>query len=131
VAEHRDRRPAVLLVDDDEIIRRLIKTTLRPEPVRIVEAQNALEALKIARDEKPLLAIVDVGLPGGDDGVRLCQSLKTSEATRDVRVVVLSGHDDPGTRARARRAGAEAFLAKPFSPLALWRVVDGIVSASA
>jgi len=131
VAEQHDRRPAVLLVDDDEIIRRLIKTTLRPAPVRIFEAQNALEALKIARAEKPLLAIVDVGLPGDDDGVRLCQSLKTSEATRDVRVVMLSGHDDPGTRARARRAGAEGFLAKPFSPLALWRMVDDVVSASA
>ena len=129
MAEARDRRPAVLLVDDDALIRRLIKTTLRGAAVRVIEAENALDALKAARDERPLLALVDVAL-GKEDGVRLCQSLKTSEATRTIPVVMLSGHDDPTTRARARRAGAAGFLAKPFSPLALWRTVDDLVAAS-
>jgi DNA-binding response OmpR family regulator len=128
VAEKRDDRPTVLLVDDDAVIRRLIKTTLRTAPVRVIEAENALDALKAARDEKPVVVLLDVGL-GSEDGVRLCQSLKTSEATRGVHVVMLSGHDDPITRARAQRAGAEAFLAKPFSPLALWRTVDHLLSA--
>jgi len=132
VADARAARPAgppaVLLVDDDALLRRLVKTTLRPMAVRIVEADNAIEALKVARDERPCVALLDVGL-GKDDGVRLCQSLKTSEATKDVRVVMLSGHDDPRTRARAHRAGASAFLAKPFSPLALWRTVDELVGA--
>jgi DNA-binding response OmpR family regulator len=118
----------VLLVDDDAVIRRLVKATLRPAALRIVEAENALDALKAARDEKPLLAIVDVGLRG-EDGVRLCQSIKTSEATRDVRVIMLSGHDDASTRARARKAGAEGFLAKPFSPLALWRTVSQMIGS--
>ena len=128
MAEKRDQRPTVLLVDDDAVIRRLIKTTLRAAPVRVIEAENALDALKAARDEKPVVVLLDVGL-GSEDGVRLCQSLKTSEATRAVHVVMLSGHDDPITRARAQRAGAEAFLAKPFSPLALWRTVDHLLTA--
>jgi CheY-like chemotaxis protein len=130
VAEPRDGRPAVLLVDDDGVLRRLVKTTLRPMAVRVVEAANALDALQVDRAEKPLVAVVDVGLSGGDDGVRLCRSLKTSEATKDVRVVMLSGHDDPRTRVRAHRAGADVFLAKPFSPLALWRTVDELVAAA-
>lgn len=124
----RDERPAILLVDDDATIRLLIKTTLRAVPVRVIEAENALDALKAAREQKPAVVVLDVGL-GSEDGVRLCQSLKTSEATRGVRVVMLSGHDDPITRARAQRAGAEAFLAKPFSPLALWRTVDHLLTA--
>jgi DNA-binding response OmpR family regulator len=128
VAEAPDRRPTVLLVDDDAIVRRLIKTTLRASPVRVIEAENALDALKAAREEKPLLVLLDVGL-GSEDGVRVCRSLKTSEATRDVRVVMLSARDDSITRVRAQRAGAEGFLAKPFSPLALWRTVDRILSA--
>ena len=118
-----DERPAVLLVDDDALLRRLVKTTLRAAAVRVLEADNALDALNAARKEQPRVVVLDVGL-GREDGVRLCQSLKTSEATRDVRVVMLSGRDDATTRARARRAGAEAFLAKPFSPLALWRTVE-------
>ena len=117
----------MLLVDDDALLRRLLKTTLRAAPVRLVEADNALDALNTARKEQPRVAVLDVGL-GHEDGVRLCQSLKTSEATRDVRVVMLSGHDDATTRARARRAGAEAFLAKPFSPLALWRTVEQLLA---
>jgi CheY-like chemotaxis protein len=127
VAEKPKPKPTVLLVDDDAVIRRLVKATLRPAPVRIVEAENALDALKAAREEKPVLAILDVGLRG-EDGVRLCQSIKTGEATRDVRVIMLSGHDDPSTRARARNAGAEGFLAKPFSPLALWRAVGKMIA---
>lgn len=127
MSEKGAERPAVLLVDDDEILRRLVRTTLRAAPVRVVEASNALDALNAARQEKPRVAVLDVGL-GQEDGVRLCQSLKTSEATRDVRVVMLSGQDDPTTRLRARRAGAEAFLAKPFSPLALWRTVQQLLA---
>jgi DNA-binding response OmpR family regulator len=123
VAKRQDERPALLVVDDDALLRRLVKTTLRAAPVRVVEADNALDALNAARKELPRVAVLDIGL-GREDGVRLCQSLKTSEATRGVRVVMLSGHDDATTRARARRAGAEAFLAKPFSPLALWRTVE-------
>jgi CheY-like chemotaxis protein len=127
VAEKPKPKPTVLLVDDDAVIRRLVKATLRPAPVRIVEAENALDALKAAREEKPVLAILDVGLRD-EDGVRLCQSIKTGEATRDVRVIMLSGHDDPSTRARARKAGAEGFLSKPFSPLALWRAVGKMIA---
>lgn len=128
MASTRDRRPAVLLVDDDAAIRRLIRTTLRTVPVRLIEADNALDALKAAREEQPMLVLLDIGL-GRENGLRLCQSLKTSEATRAIRVVMLSGRDDPVTRTRAHRAGAEGFLAKPFSPLALWRTIDHLVSA--
>jgi DNA-binding response OmpR family regulator len=128
VAEkNADERPGVLLVDDDATLRRLLKTTLRAAPVRLFEADNALDALNMARKEHPRVAVLDIGL-GQEDGVRLCQSLKTSEATRDVRVLMLSGHADATTRARARRAGAEAFLAKPFSPLALWRTVEQLLA---
>jgi CheY-like chemotaxis protein len=127
VVERGDERPALLLVDDDAVMRRLVKTTLRGAPVRVVEADNALDALNAARREQPRVAVLDIGL-GREDGVRLCQSLKTSEATRDVRIVMLSGRDDATTRARARRAGAEAFLAKPFSPLALWRTLEQMLA---
>jgi DNA-binding response OmpR family regulator len=122
-------QPGVLIVDDDPLIRRLVKTTLRGAPIRVLEAATALEALKVARESHPSLVLLDIRL-GPDDGVRLCAALKTAEVTRGVRVLMLSARDDPRTRERARKAGADGFFAKPFSPLALWRAIDALVASS-
>jgi CheY-like chemotaxis protein len=124
----RDPRPVVLLVDDDEVIQRLLAATLRGGPFRVLQARTAAEALRVAREERPALMVLDVRL-GADDGLRVCRRLKGEEDTRATRVIVLSAQDDPITRLRARRAGAEGFFAKPFSPLALWQTVDDLLAS--
>src|SRR5437762_1108344 len=98
-----DPRPTVLLVDDDEVIQRLLAATLRGGPFRVLQARTAAEALRLAREELPALMFLDVRL-GADDGLRLCRRLKGEQDTSAIRVVVLSGQDDPVTRLRARRA---------------------------
>lgn len=112
----------VLVVDDDEIMLRLISTTFRGG-ARVLQARTAFAGLKLAREEKPQLMLLDIRL-GGEDGVRLCRLLKSEEETRAIRILMLSADDRPETRLRARQAGAEGFFAKPFSPLALWRALD-------
>lgn len=114
---------AILIVDDDAALQRMLAATLRGGGFRLLQAWSAQEALRLARQHRPALAFVDIGL-GREDGVRLCATLKRDPETTAMRIVVLSGHDDPETRLRARRAGAERFFGKPFSPLALWHAVD-------
>ena len=121
-------KPAVLVVEDDKVIRRLLSATLRAAPVRILEAETATEGLRLARHEHPILVLLDVGL-GGEDGVGVCAELKRGASTSSMQVVMVSGRDDPVTRARARRAGADGFLAKPFSPLAIFRTLDKLLTA--
>lgn len=118
---------AVLVIDDDPVLRRLVTTTLRGGAFGVLQAATALDGLRLARDERPTLVFLDIGL-GNEDGVRLCRALKSDPDTSAIHVVMLSGRDDPATRVRAQQAGADAFFAKPFSPLALWRVVDALLS---
>jgi CheY-like chemotaxis protein len=124
----RRLRPAVvaertvLVVDDDEIMLRLLATTFRGG-ARVLQARTAFAGLKLAREEQPLLMFLDIRL-AGEDGVRLCRLLKSEEETRAIRVMMLSADDRAETRLRAREAGADGFFAKPFSPLALWRALD-------
>lgn len=127
---HRDASPAVLLVDDDALLRRLIVRTLsRGGGFRMLEAGSAIEGLRIAREARPRLVLLDVRL-GVENGLRVCKALKSNPETRGTRVVMLSALADPTTRERARRAGADLFFAKPFSPLALWKTVDELLAAA-
>lgn len=119
----RDGRPTLLVVDDDERLQRLLAVTLRGGPFRVLGARTATEGLRLARELRPVLVFLDLRL-GADNGLRVCRLLKSEPDTRAIRVVVLSGQDDPITRVRARRAGADGFFAKPFSPLAIWQTVD-------
>jgi DNA-binding response OmpR family regulator len=112
----------VLVVDDDEVMLRLLATTFRGG-ARVLQARTAFAGLKLAREERPKVMFLDVRL-GGEDGVRLCRLLKSEEATRMIRVIMVSADDRPATRLRARDAGADGYFAKPFSPLALWRALD-------
>ena len=100
----------LLVVDDDVHIRRIVALYLREHDV--AEAANAEEALARIAAEAFDVAIVDVILPPSG-GLRLCGKLKEV----GMRVIVMSG--DEQLREEATEAGADAFLAKPFTKEAL------------
>jgi CheY-like chemotaxis protein len=116
----------VLVVDDDPTIRRLVTATLRGGSFRVLAAATAIEALRMARAERPMLILLDLRI-GNENGLRLCRTLKTEPETAAIKIVVLSGLDSPEIRLKARRVGADGFFAKPFSPLALWQTVDELL----
>ena len=127
---HRDAAPAVLLIDDDALLRRLLVRTLVCDGrFRLLEAGSAIEGLRIAREAEPRLVLLDIRL-GVENGLRVCRTLKSDPATRRIRVVIVSAQADPPTRERARQACADLFFAKPFSPLGLWKAVDELLAAS-
>lgn len=120
------RVPTILVAEDEAAFRRLLIATLKPGRFRILEAASAVETLRMGREALPDVILLDIGL-GNDDGLRVSRKLKDDPTTRFIKIVVVSGHDDPLTRERARLSGADRFLAKPFSPLALWRALDALV----
>src|SRR5258708_26520501 len=114
----------VLIVDDDEFIRKLIATTL--EDVARLElhgAADGLEAVDVARREHPRLVFLDVDMPGRN-GIDVCRELRKDEATSGATIVMLTAAEGDGVEALAEEAGADLFLTKPFSPLDLLRLVD-------
>jgi response regulator RpfG family c-di-GMP phosphodiesterase len=111
----------ILVVDDDPNLRSLLEATLRVDDVELREAHDAESARFHVAAFRPHVVILDVGLPG-TDGLELCHRLKADPATREIAVVLLTGSDDV-TIEKLLAAGADGFVAKPFSPLALLETV--------
>ena len=113
----------LLLVDDDPGLRALLRTTFEVVDIDVDEADSAATAEEKIRLARPDVVVLDVSMPGGMDGIAFCRQLKADPATRNIRVVLLTGSDGH-TSASADAAGADAFLLKPFSPLELLAVVE-------
>ena len=112
----------ILLVDDDPALRTLLKTTFEVADVDVVEAEDAAAARKRIRARRPDVIVLDVNMPGMT-GLQFCAELKGADATNDIPIILLTGSDG-GTSAAAKRAGADAFVRKPFSPLELLAVAE-------
>jgi two-component system chemotaxis response regulator CheY len=114
----------VLIVDDDQFIRKLIATTLEDvTEFELHEASDGLEALEVARREHPSLVFLDVDMPRLN-GIEACRRLRQDDATGDATIVMLTAAHGDSVEAEAEEAGADLFLTKPFSPLDLLRLVD-------
>jgi ribonuclease P protein subunit RPR2 len=112
----------LLLVDDDPGLRALLRATLDAVDIEVEDAPDARAAERAIAVRRPDAIVLDVNLPGLD-GLSFCRQLKRRRATREIPVVVLSGSDG-GTADAAIAAGAQAFLAKPFSPLEQLAIVE-------
>jgi CheY-like chemotaxis protein len=116
----------LLVVDDDPFIRRLITTTLEDvAEFRLLEARDGDQALELANRYRPQIVLLDVDIPG-TDGIEVCRALRANPRTSEATIVMLTASHNDVIEARADAAGADLFLTKPFSPLELLRLVDGL-----
>jgi CheY-like chemotaxis protein len=116
----------LLVVDDDPFIRRLITTTLEDvAEFRLLEAQDGEQALELADRHRPQIVLLDVDIPGAD-GIEVCRALRANPHTSESTIVMLTASHNDAIEAQADAAGADLFLTKPFSPLELLRLVDGL-----
>jgi DNA-binding response OmpR family regulator len=109
----------VLVVDDDEMIRRLVRTVLEADDWSVVEARDGQEAFERLDDSAPGIVVLDVMMPGMD-GVEVCRKIDHDA----VKVLMLTARDDPALEAACREAGADAFLTKPFSSITLLDLIE-------
>jgi two-component system chemotaxis response regulator CheY len=115
---------AVLIVDDDQFIRKLIATTLEDvADFDLHEAASGTQALELAAEQEPTLVFLDVDMPGVD-GIEACRELRRQQSEATI-VILTAAHGDEVER-QAELAGADLFLTKPFSPLDLLRLVDDL-----
>jgi len=105
-------------VDDEDLVRRLVRTVLEADDYTVSDAASGAEALERIGTEKPDLVILDVMMPDMD-GVEVCRRLGPG-----VTVVMLTARDDPALVATCKEAGAAAFLTKPFSSIELLDLLD-------
>ena len=119
----------VLLVDDEPRHRRLVSLTLGTR-YTYIEAADGEEAVELALREHPDLALVDVVLPKLS-GYEVCRRLKQDRQTAGMKVMLLTARNDSKAIAAGKEAGADDYLAKPFSLGDLLRHVEALLPAEA
>jgi DNA-binding response OmpR family regulator len=120
----------LLIADDEEGVRALVRMTLEGGNYEILEASNGEDALNLARAEHPELILLDVEMPR-KSGLDVCRSLKADTATAGATVVMLTARTQDADVAAGEQAGADGYFTKPFSPFALMRKVEEIMEAEA
>lgn len=115
-------RPFVLIVDDDEMIRSLLRMTLPAEGYDVVEAQDGDQALQMTDGPAPALVVLDWKMPGFS-GAEVLPELKRRHPQTPVIVLTV----EPEARPQAESLGADVFLSKPFSPLQLLATVERLL----
>ena len=121
-AKHREKASrCVLIVEDDDDSREMLGELIAAFGHRPVPAANAAEALARVRDQRPDLALIDIGLPE-IDGCALARLLRLAMVETPglhTRLVALTGYSDGAMRDSAGAAGFDAYVVKPIMPEAL------------
>jgi CheY-like chemotaxis protein len=118
----RDARH-ILLVDDDDHIRKALRRILELDGHRVETARDGPEGVELALATEPEVAFIDIRLPG-IDGHEVARRIRAVLGRR-VRLVALTAHGQEQDRRRSRAAGFDAHLVKPVSHEALTRILDG------
>lgn len=121
---------SILIADDYDDNRELLRLILEPEGFHVREARNGLEALDAARAEAPRLALIDLSMPTLD-GFGLLRALRADERTRRVLCVAVTAFAATQDRQRALDAGFDAYISKPFRYKDLVELVRGLVARDA
>lgn len=103
----------ILIVEDEALIAKVLCMRLESLGYKVVVASDGEEGLDMVRKEHPDLAILDIGLPRLD-GNTLCELIKSGPATRDVRIIMLTGKKLVGDMETAFDSGAEIYVNKPY-----------------
>ena len=104
----------VLIVEDNELNMKLFHDLLDAHGYGIIETRNGMDALRLAREHRPSLILMDIQLPEVS-GLEVTKWLKEDDALRDIPVVAVTAFAMKGDEERIRRGGCEAYISKPIS----------------
>jgi DNA-binding response OmpR family regulator len=133
----REREVTVVVVEDDPNIADLLDLYLRQAGYRVLLAGDGERGLELIASRRPRMVILDLGLPGGLDGLEVCRQLRGSESTAAVPILMLTARDSEIDRVNGLEIGADDYVTKPFSPReivarvkAILRRADGVKPTS-
>jgi two-component system cell cycle response regulator DivK len=103
----------ILVVEDDDKSRNLVRDLLTVKGYEIIEAETGEEGVRLAQERRPGLVLMDIRLPG-IDGIQALARLRTEVATREIPVMAMTASVMAGDRQRVLDAGFDAFQSKPI-----------------
>ena len=116
----------LLLVEDNEDNRTIYSTLLRHLGYEVIEAQNGVQAIELARSERPDLILMDISIPEMD-GWEATRILRGDPVTKAIPIVALTAHALEDDRERAAEVGFSSYLAKPIEPRAVLAEVRRLI----
>ncbi len=119
----------VLYIEDNEYNRKIVRQLLTRTPYELIEALDGEAGVALAQEKLPQLILMDVQLPkmSGLDATRV---LKADARTRHIPIIVITSFALSGDREKAAAAGADSYLAKPYSPRELLDLVNKYLAES-
>lgn len=122
----RSGQKKILVVEDSQTTRKVIKMTLQGHGYTVVEAEDGVEALTKINDEQPDLILLDIMLPKLD-GYSILTILKQNSSVKKVPVIMLTSKDGLTDRIKGRFSSASAYLTKPFKPGILLKKIEQFI----
>ena len=110
--------PHLLIVDDSSTIRRMVRASLTPLALDVIEAASGLEAIEQLAVGSVQLMVLDLNMPDMH-GLEVLGFVRANQRFQQLHVIVLTTRDDEASRTAAIAAGATRYLTKPFTPQAL------------
>lgn len=103
----------ILIVDDDESVRSMIKRVLGPHHYIFEEASDGVEGLKKVSSFQPDLILLDIVMPKMD-GLKMCRFLQDNSETQDIPVIILTSNNKTACILKCLQLGANDYISKPF-----------------
>ncbi|HRV91812.1 MAG TPA: response regulator transcription factor [Anaerolineae bacterium] len=119
----KENAKVILIVDDENRMRRFMQMNLELEGYRVIEASNGLEAIERVRDDLPDLVLLDVMMPELDG----FEALRIIRETSTVPVIMLTVRDDEDDKVKGLGLGADDYVTKPFSPRELSSRIQAVL----
>ncbi len=121
----------VLVVDDDAAICMLIKTILKNGPFNVTICNDAETALVYLQQPDAFDVIISDFMLPGISGIQLIERIRSKQTTKLTPIVMISGHNNYAMDERAKKAGADAFLRKPFTLSQLRLTISSLLAPGA
>jgi DNA-binding response OmpR family regulator len=115
--------PTILIAEDSDDLRDMLRQLLEANGYRILEAANGREAVGVAMSERPELVLMDLGLPG-TDGLSAVTEIREHISASEMLILIVSAYDRLEYRTEAISAGCSGYITKPLDPAALLRTIN-------
>jgi DNA-binding response OmpR family regulator len=118
--------PSILVVDDELETVELVRAAFKRRGCNVIGAMNGYDGLRLAREHRPAVILIDLMLPG-INGFELCRQLRIDPLTLHIPQVILSARESPIDQAEALAAGADRYLVKPVGIKMLVGLVESLI----
>ena len=115
--------PSILIAEDSDDLRGMLRQLLEANGYRILEAVTGREAVEVAILERPGLVLMDLGLPE-TDGLSAVAAIREHISAAEMPILIISAYDMLEYRTEAVSAGCSGYITKPVDPQALLRTID-------